>query len=168
MTKRVYFKAQGRSLATLHEFEDLRETQRKKLEELRDEFNAIEIVNRGSFIVGFTFKDEESVPEGWRHVNWIGCQKYYGPYRRKKVDKELWARIQSCKMPDWEKLTKMLSGQSLYIIDSKMTGCGYETLNDVKIISVPVDNGEPVFAPEDAVQLKMSEYWALKEDQDDD
>jgi len=173
MEKYAHFIAAGRSLEAIHSINEKHREQTAKTKVLIEELGAVHSVTQAG-IAGFTFKDDKH-PEGWRKAGRCGGKTYFSPYRRSKADKELWKRFADANPVSSGDIDKLFIGDSWGVMTDE-TGsqggivirhCSLEQIFDTWIIGIPLKGGKPFASPDDAKHLKNSEYWALKEAQDE-
>lgn len=148
----VYFRADGASLATIEDYLNRRRVAKAKQSEFAKRFGTESwfVVSEGFGVirmVGLVFPGES--PSGWRkHKRW-DC---HVPEGRKKEAKAILSEMESLGVG-----CIGLDGE--YFGEGRIFTPGFEKLGDAFYIKQH-EKAEP---PPDAIPLKRSECWALKE-----
>jgi hypothetical protein len=154
---RVFYRAEGQALARVKEFQERTQEAHSKAWEIGKRVGAEELGRYSNpyRVFGYTFKD--GPPKGWK----LSAYDSYMPRRNSKEGKALDAEIRGIVGPSLEPL---LGAPGLMFVGNRILFCTLETFGDVVVIGVPTnDESKPFFTPQDAVELRHSEYWALKE-----
>ncbi len=163
-----HFRAEGRSAAVIAEFITKVEAYREDAHALAKEVGAEGTVS-GYSVDGFTFSGQ--APTGWCSGRLRNGTRYYWPPKRKKADRELRSRMFNLRHPvarDFETMLGLKGG----FLDVDGDGIcirhiTFEHVGHTPIILVPACAPADCVPP-DAVPLKSSEYWALKESTPED
>jgi hypothetical protein len=171
--KYQHYLAGGSTLAAVNAFRGLISEAAKSVEALKAEFGAIGTANSMGRIRGLIF-DPGNEPKGWRSDRCADGTKFFFPYRKTKADKAICARFAAARLPSGDRLGEMIGmGYQGVVTTDQGAGFGmvirypaYQALADDRVIlSIPLsgrpdDNG---FIPADCTPLKLSEYFALIE-----
>ena len=123
------------------------------------------------------------IVSSWRKINafefdhdpgrdWKRIKRYddaYFPSKSTKEGKTLIKQIEALgEMPDGGTFARLINGPDMVISGGHWSTLSFQVLGDSIVVSVPVKYLEEVddekqFVPPDARELKMSEYYALKE-----
>ncbi len=100
-------------------------------------------------------------PKGWIEVD----HKYYRPHSKLRISKEVRDEFNSLPLiPTSDDLAKHLGLRTRVINGRKLLGVGLDEFNGAKVLAIPVDDDGYFDQPEGCVELRMSEYWKLKEE----
>lgn len=171
--KYQHYLAGGSTLAAINAFRALQSEAGKAVEALKAEFGATGTANSMGRIRGLVFAAGKE-PRGWRSDRCIDGTKFFFPYRKTKADKATWARFAAARLPVGDKLGELIGmGYSGVVTTDQGAGFGmvirypaYQTLADERvIISIPLSGrtDDKGFIPADCTPLKLSEYFALIE-----
>jgi hypothetical protein len=155
----AYFKAAGRSLEIVGEWQAKVRAFFKAAEAIKDEVGAAAVAHFShERVAGFEFAN--GAPNGWRQQKRTGL---YWPLRKSKEGKALSDRIEALRAP---RLEDMLGYRQLMIVGNGWRSLGLYGINDEEdayVIAVPLDaEGKPFFEPQDAVRIKASEFLAMR------
>ena len=114
-------------------------------------------------VLGFALPDGAKLPEGWRWEPKFGG--VIVPDKRSKVGKQAAQELKELpqSISGWslgDDLTEALGEEYVWRGDSRWLTPGYEKLGDTWVLTVP---SKCRVSPPGCVELKMSEYYALKE-----
>ena len=151
--ERRYYIAAGESLRLLEAWHDAQlevmNRRRAFLERLGSNLNYME--NGGHMVsVGF----DSNPGEDWRSTFDAG---YYRPNKRRKAGKEIAKEMAGLKRSD----SFQMPGYQWVIEANGIHYLNRQKIGDKWIITVPVKSD---FVPPDAIPIKASEYWRMKEE----
>lgn len=152
----AYYIAAGKSLAAILYWHEYKQTQRNAWKEFAKRFGAKDVYaisySGGSAAV-FGLKFGGTVPEGWvKKYGKFG--DYWKPNHRTKSGKALIEELESLRISG-----PPADAGNDYLGEGRLFTPGHEKIGDQFIIS----QHEKAKPPPDAVPLKRSEYWAMKE-----
>jgi len=127
---------------------------------LAHELGAQRIYRSGERIVAFDFKKEDP-GRAWRNVRALGCGKYM-PNKTTKAGKEIMKKVDAIRIPDHRLFSELMGGGWLIVRGNMWGSVSFETIGDNYVVSVPIGDDED-FIPKDVTPLKLSEYYAMKE-----
>lgn len=165
-TERNYYIAGGKDLEKTLDFIQQRETSREEIREKAEKYGAKSGATNGFFIGGLIFENGEA-PLGWIEKGRTNDNEpFFLPRRSTKMNREICKDINSVRVPSMAQFNGMFckdggvlkegegfSMRRLYI--------SWEKVKDTILLSVPIGSE---FTPDGSTPLKMSEYWALKEE----
>ena len=164
---RKYFLAGGESERKVRDFFRRRQDGFREANAIADEVGGSGAAV-GYGVAGIVFEGE--VPKGWaRKGTTKDGAAYFLPVRRSKAGKALFSRIREVRVPEARDLHSQLCQHREAVTGPGVHGgiaihyVSAEIVGDRAVISVP---DQMDFTPPDSKPLKMSEYWALKEEQD--
>lgn len=163
MLDRRYFKVTGGAVQkAIDEFLILRNQHIDAQQAFLKEVGGQQTYGNERVVAGIFFKD--GVPEGWRRERNHG---YCVPAGRTPEAKALRARMRNLPCAGAEKFTDIVLGTpSVFrFMEGLAIGwMGFEKIGDTMILSVPKVSSNPWEPPDEfCSELKMSEYWQLKE-----
>lgn len=159
-----YYIAAGRSLEVCEKIRDQRQEAYEALKAIIAELGANNAFGQPR-ILSFTFDEGKAPQTGWKRAK--RAPGYY-PDRRTKGNGPLIKRIEAIRLPgSWELHTEL--GLEMCIAEdtgrgSVILSTSAETIGDKVILRVPLDHAGKHAAPPDAVPIKASEYWRMKEE----
>jgi len=163
----TYYRAEGRSLAIIRDWLAASKDFTIKLQTLRQELGALSVSHNGPQ-TAFMFPAQADLPKHLRRLRLEGHGHLAVPDLRYKAGRELDARLSEGKPMDHRALTIELLG-GLHVLGNRegnlwLGTISFDLVGDDIVIEVPhLGDGEPVGDPVDAVKLKRSEYWQMKE-----
>ena len=179
--ERDYYIAGGNDLAKVNEILDFNKAISEHWNVLQEKYG--QLIQSGGSIVGIVYKEGQA-PKNWRKVG-VWCDEdiseeisdeqvldYYYP-KRLKSNKEIIAELSAHKQKtSYDLHSQFLNdGGTIYppIPGSKRYGMrllfiGVDTIGDKTILSVP---NKSEFKPDGSIKLKMSQYYALVEEQEE-
>lgn len=104
-------------------------------------------------------------PEGWFPAV-VFPSNVCVPNRRTKLGREIAENLSSLprKLSGRDLAARLGGGEALLRAAGKLMWPGFEKIGNAYVLSMPIDeDGSHCAPPPDCTQLKMSEYWALKE-----
>lgn len=152
-----HYRASGKSLAAILDWLKSAEAIRKARVEFKEKHGAVSTFERKSGfglsrVVGLGF--DADGPAGWNKKPGSDGAEYWEPNRRTKEGKAIIKFMESLSMPGPSK-----NMGSEFIGEGKWFSPGFEKLGKDYVITQHVK----ATAPPDAILLKRSKYWAMKE-----
>lgn len=173
MTERTaYFIAAGRSLEAATKALAEWTAAVDRMNALCERVGASHPVRRGKVVSGFAFVGKE-VPDGWRDIGGIEMEergvRVYAPKRTTKAGRALLEEMAAAGFDGHAALNVALGLHASGVMSA--VGLGFslrsataEIIDGKCVIGIPLVDGKlPGEPPPDAVPLKLSEYYALKE-----
>ena len=155
---RKYFKLTpgGKAEAAVNEFTGMWQEAKSSAAKFSEKYSGDRILRKGGRVLGLTFKD--SPPDGWKLEN-----REYSAYRPvKKHLPEVYDEFKNIlPTPSAHKLAELLGVEPVWTDSLEIHFPNFQYIGDLCILDQHVDSE----IPEGATPLKMSEYWALKEEQ---
>ncbi len=156
----------GKVKAAFDRFVALREEQHSARKRLMAEFGASGIYANEHVVEGFIFKNDASVPAGWKpHAKEPKVHRPHGPGADKKA---LRARFRNdYPLAGIQKFQDLVIGErsDLHFMSGlRISTMGFELIGEALVLLVPKIEETP-WSPPDAecVPIRASEYWTLKE-----
>jgi hypothetical protein len=149
----AYYIAKGGSLAAIIDYIERRKAAQKQHKAFADKFGATSwTIGHSSFgdisVIGLNF--DASAPEGWKQTKVRGSIQAYLVPTSRKIKKEMESlRIYG---PGKEAGSAHFTGASMFTPGFELLGTDYV-----------IKQHEKATPPPDAIPLKRSEYWAMKE-----
>jgi hypothetical protein len=168
MGETVHFRAGGTALQIIKDWQAASLAYREHMVAIQKRLGATGMFtySDGRF-AGFAFNEDVELPKHLRRVkDNKECVVPNGRYKDGQAltrelgeDQPMGQMALTSKLVGGPKVTGAARGGGMY-----MGMVSFETIGDEVIIGVPLmPDGEPMGIPDDSPQLKMSEYWALKE-----
>ncbi len=169
MSQRIYYRITGGVVAAAHARFHAKFT---ALQSVRDavikEFGASGTYGNRHGVKGLLFTDGKTPPADWKRVP--GEDNVFQPNPRTKTGRNLRDRLKTMKQVTAEDFQAEVLGSSDFTRFATFEGSsfrcayiGFEILDNVLILSVPAHEANPFVPPDEhCVEIKMSEYWALK------
>lgn len=167
----LYYKVTGGAvMAAKERFVARRSAEFEKRQELAKEFGASGTYADRDTVVGLVFEEGETPPSDWVKVP--RESKVWKPNPRTKEGKALKAKF-NLPLSDLRQFqTEVLGTFDYFRFMDGLTvrWMGYETIGDTLVLLVPKRTENDSWTPPDeqCVLLKTSEYWALKEQHQDE
>jgi len=160
--EREYYVAGGDDLEKARAFVAEREAAHKAMDAMAAKYGGTAVTN-GRFLCGIAM---DAPPPGWKKAGDVKGQLFYLP---KKTTKALKAQYQeiigvrvkgAVEFSSLFKLAGVMKDGRTYNGPIRILHMSWEWVGDTLLLSVPIGSG---FVPNGSRLLKMSEYWAMKE-----
>lgn len=165
----LYFRAVGKSLEVVEKYRTDTQAAHNHWWAVARDLGATGLMASVDRLFGFVFEGDPGAAhkKTLRRVKDAGTV-YWAPNKRYKAGKELAKRLEEVRCPHSGSLTRQLVGDPFAYVNMGESGpggsirfrmIGFHVIGDETILTVPA--GGPT--PPDAVRIKTSEYWALRE-----